>query len=41
MVGPYVTKLHLADNGIDYYEEGGNKINSMQIIHDTIALFVK
>lgn len=40
-VGPFVTKLHLADNGIDFYEEGGNKIASLKIIHDTIAMFVR
>jgi hypothetical protein len=41
MVGAYVTKLHLADNGIDCYEDGSNKISSLRIIHDTIAMFVK
>lgn len=41
LVGPYVKKLHLSDNGIDYYEEGDNKINSLRIIHDTISMFVK
>lgn len=41
LIGPYVTKLHLADNGIDYYEEGGNRINSLRIIHETIGMFVK
>ena len=40
-IGPYVYKLHLADNGIDYYEEGSNKINSLRIVHDTMAMFVK
>ncbi len=41
LIGPYVSKLHLADNGIDFYDDGSSKINSLKMIHDTISLFCK
>lgn len=34
-------KLHLADNGIDIYEDGSDQIKSLEIIHQTIEMFAK
>lgn len=40
-IGPFVYKLHLADNAIDMYENGANKVDSFATIHQTIELFTK
>ena len=40
-VGPFVVKLHLADNAIDIYEDGTDKVKSLKVIHDAIETFVK
>jgi hypothetical protein len=33
--------LHLADNEIDWYEEGKDKENSVEILQQTIEMFAK
>ena len=40
-VGPFVVKLHLADNAIDIYEDGTDKVKSLKVIHDAIEAYVK
>jgi hypothetical protein len=40
-IGPFVTKLHMADNGIDIYEDGGDKAKSLQLIHKTLGVFAR
>ena len=40
-IGAFAYKIHLADNAIDIYEDGSNKLDSYNIMHQTIDLFVK
>lgn len=40
-VGPFVCKLHLADNGIDMYEDGADKSKSYQILHQTMNVLTR
>ena len=40
-VGAFVCKLHLADNEIDWYEEGKDKAKSVETLQQTIEMFTK
>ncbi|RNA27199.1 LRR and PYD domains-containing 5 [Brachionus plicatilis] len=40
-VGPFVCKLHLADNGIDIYEDGADVQKSLKIIRNFVEMITK
>ncbi len=41
LIGPFIHKLHLADNSIDLFETGSDIEESLNIVHQTIETFAK
>ncbi len=41
LIGPFINKLHLADNSIDLFENGSDIEESLNTVHQTIETFAK